>query len=435
MESLFTYLQDVIYTSLALFWEQESKYASVESIPLPELQKLSVLTGDVKISSDELIIVLLALAPHIAPQLLDIFFVNNKTYDRPYTEFGGWKGGSHGGFLPTGETAAFLLSSSSLEKRQQVMELLGKEHWFYKKNILRLEGQGEGEPFFSGKLSVTDEALAKLLSNGKYHPDYSISFPAKRITTPLEWKDLVLPYHLTEEVENILFWLKHQQDIRQKWKLDKRIKTGYRCLFYGPPGTGKTLTASLIGKHSCMDIYRVDLSMIVSKYIGETEKNLAKVFDHAEHQSWILFFDEADALFGQRTENQTSNDRHANQEVAYLLQRIEDFSGMVILATNLKDSIDEAFFRRFQSALYFPMPDQQLRYQLWKKMLPPEWLAADQDRILDEVATYALSGGSMLNIIQSCAIALYRQNRQNLGTEIFREAIHKELLKEGSITT
>ncbi len=105
-----------------------------------------------------------------------------------------------------------------------------------------------------------------------------------------------------------------------------------------------------------MDVYRIDLSMIVSKYIGETEKNLARVFDLAENRNWILFFDEADALFGKRTSTNTSNDRHANQEVAYLLQRIEDFPGIIILATNLRSNIDEAFSRRFQSVVYFPMP-------------------------------------------------------------------------------
>ena len=115
-----------------------------------------------------------------------------------------------------------------------------------------------------------------------------------------------------------------------------------------------------------MDEFRIDHYMIVSKYIGETEKNLANVFDQAENRNWILFFDEADALFGKRASTNTSNDRHSNQEIAYLLQRIEDFPGTVVLATNLKSNIDEAFSRRFQSIIYFPMPDQDLREVLWR---------------------------------------------------------------------
>ena len=120
----------------------------------------------------------------------------------------------------------------------------------------------------------------------------------------------------------------------------------------------------MIGQKNGIDVYRIDLSMIVSKYIGETEKNLANVFDQAENRNWILFFDEADALFGKRTSTNTSNDRHSNQEIAYLLQRIEDFPGTVVLATNLKSNIDEAFSRRLQSIIYFPIPDQDLSEEL-----------------------------------------------------------------------
>lgn len=384
------------------------------------------------ISFEEKTIFILSLIPHISPQTLDIFFTLNKDLDRPYTEFGGWKGTSHSGFIPTGETAAFLLSVGQPEKREEVIRILSKDHWFYKENILRCEGQGEGEPFLSGMLRVSDEVLAKV-HGIPYEPEYNSNFPAKKITTPLDWEDLVLPYNIREELDDIIRWLQYQQQIKDQWQLDKLIKPGYRCLFYGPPGTGKTLTATLLGKQNKMDVYRVDLSMIVSKYIGETEKNLAKVFDKAQHHNWILFFDEADALFGQRTETQSSNDRHANQEVAYLLQRIEDFPGMVILATNLKENIDDAFFRRFQSALYFPMPDERLRYQLWENMIPEGWLPEPKEEFLYQAAEYKLSGGSMVNIIQTCAIKLYGSGEKKLTKEIFKYAVSRELQKEGKI--
>ena len=126
-------------------------------------------------------------------------------------------------------------------------------------------------------------------------------------------------------------------------------------LFSGAPGTGKKTLASLIGQQSGKEVYRIDLSMVVSKYIGETEKNLSKVFDAAEHKNWILFFDEADALFGKRTNVRDAHDKYANQEVAYLLQRIENYNGLVILATNMKSNIDEAFTRRFQTIINFPL--------------------------------------------------------------------------------
>jgi len=126
-------------------------------------------------------------------------------------------------------------------------------------------------------------------------------------------------------------------------------------LFIGAPGTGKKILASLIGQQSGKEVYRIDLSMVVSKYIGETEKNLSKIFDAAEHKNWILFFDEADALFGKRTNVRDAHDKYANQEVAYLLQKIENYNGLVLLATNMKNNIDEAFTRRLQSIIHFPL--------------------------------------------------------------------------------
>lgn len=425
------YFPSFLHTAFSLYFQQESKHTNLREIPL-DGDELSKLTKQ-ELTWEETIVLLLAIMPHVNPQTLDLFFIQNKELDRPYTEFGGWKGTSHNGFLPTGETAAFLLGIENPASRSLVMQLFSKEHWFYKENILRLEAQGEGEPFLSGKLTVSEEFLAKLLNNGDFRQDYSADFPAKRMETQLEWKDLVVSYHLQEDLENISLWLQNEQEIRSRWNLNKYIKPGYRCLFYGPPGTGKTLAASLLGKKHGMDVYRIDLSMIVSKYIGETEKNLAKIFDRAEHQNWILFFDEADALFGKRSETNSSNDRHANQEVAYLLQRIEDFPGMVVLATNLKDNLDEAFFRRFQSVLYFPMPDQEARLQLWKKMLPDEWLQQDQEELLHVASEAELSGGSMINIIQYCALQLYDKEKPVLHLEILQRGIKKEQEKEGAI--
>lgn len=145
----------------------------------------------------------------------------------------------------------------------------------------------------------------------------------------------------------------------------------------------------------------------------------------------ILFFDEADALFGKRTSTNTSNDRHSNQEIAYLLQRIEDFPGTVVLATNLKSNIDEAFSRRFQSIIYFPMPDQDLREELWRRMLPSSWLPADADKMIRMAATYELSGGSISNVIRRCALRLLKQDTPRLDSDILSMAIRRELNKEG----
>src|SRR4029077_7397773 len=158
------------------------------------------------------------------------------------------------------------------------------------------------------------------------------------------------------ELDEIKQWVLHGSTLLHGWNMRHKLQPGFTSLFYGHPGTGKTLSACLLGKHCGCDVYKIDLSLIVSKYIGETEKNLGRIFDVAEHKGWILFFDEADALFGKRTRVSDSHDRFANQEISFLLQRIEEFDGVVILASNIKENIDDAFVRRFHSVVHFPMP-------------------------------------------------------------------------------
>ena len=161
MTTLIQYFQTLLHTAFALYFGQESEYKSLEEISFPESNELEKWAGK-ELSWEEKIVLLLALMPHVSPQSLDLFFILNKNLDRPYTEFGGWKGTSHTGFLPTGETAAFLLALNSEEKRKVVVNLFDQSHWFYKENVVRLEGQGGGEPYLSGKLCVSDEFLAKV---------------------------------------------------------------------------------------------------------------------------------------------------------------------------------------------------------------------------------------------------------------------------------
>lgn len=419
----------VLTTAIQLYFRQGCEYSSIEEVYPPSDDWMERMTEQHDIRFEERVVVMLALMPHICPQALDIFFVQNKDFDRQYTEFGGWKGLSHGGFLPTGETASFILAGDDVERRGDMLRLFGREHWFYRKDILRLEGAGEGEPLLSGQLRVSEGFLSRVLLGEEYKPDYSTGFPAKRIITELEWDDLVLDYQVAAELDEINTWIASHTTVMEDWGLSRYLKAGYRALFYGPPGTGKTLAATLLGKKNGMDVYRVDLSMIVSKYIGETEKNLARVFDMAENRNWILFFDEADALFGKRTSTNTSNDRHANQEVAYLLQRIEDFPGTVILATNLRSNIDEAFSRRFQSVVYFPMPDEELRCKLWRNMLPKKWLGEQSEELITLAAETELSGGSITNVVRRCAIQLLMSGHETLDKQTLKEALQKEKAK------
>ncbi|HNW51209.1 MAG TPA: ATP-binding protein [Prolixibacteraceae bacterium] len=433
LEQPIDWFSAVIETAIQLYFQQECPVSSIEELGIPEEDYFGEFIAGEALSLSERIVLMLAIVPHIRPQLLDTFFIQNKNLDRPFTEFGGWKGNTHGGFLPTGETASFIYAGLDIGKRIELIKLFDPEHRFARQNILRIEKTENGEPFLSGVLQLYPEFLT-LITTGQVHkPDYSILFPAKRITTLLEWDDLVLPYQTLSTLDDINTWIQHSEQITSDSQLRRYITPGYRALFYGPPGTGKTLTASLIGKKNNRDVYRIDLSMLVSKYIGETEKNLANVFDRASNKEWILFFDEADALFGKRTQTNTSNDRYANQEVAYLLQRIEDFPGIVLLATNLKTNLDDAFLRRFQSSVSFPMPDPQQRLQLWENMLPDRWLNRSNANLKKIADDYELAGGSIANIIRYTALKLIQKNSNTIDHEQLLEGIRKELSKDGKI--
>lgn len=381
----------------------------------------------------ERLVLLLALAPHLKPALLDPLFVKNALYERGYSEFGGLAGQQHGGFLPTGETALFLLSGDDLALRMHYAAFFDEAHYFRRHNILYLDGAPGREPVLSGALHLTQECLAYFLeADHAYRPKFGAQFPAKRIETPLTWDDLVLDPYSLEELAEIITWLEHHQTILQEWQLARLLKPGYRALFYGPPGTGKTMTAALLGKLTNREVYRIDLSQVVSKYIGETEKNLAGIFDRAENSRWILFFDEADALFGKRTATKDAKDRYANQEIAYLLQRIEDFPGVVILATNLKANVDDAFARRFQSMIYFPMPNAEQRLRLWQKAFLDQKLQLAPDIDWQDIARqHEIAGGGIINVLRYCALAAVRRNPPEVTRQDVLRGIKKELEKEG----
>ncbi len=384
-----------------------------------------------KLGYKERLAIMVALMPHLRPHLLDIFYTKNSQFDRIFTEFGGFTGKRHSGFLPTGETLHFLLNKGALSKRFEIVEMLGFDGVLTQKDILRLERAEACEPLLSGALVVTDEFIHYLNTGFRRPPQTSELFPAKLVTTDLDWRDLVLDIDVLNEIELIQQWIENEKELTKCEAFRKHIKPGFRALFYGPPGTGKTLTACLLGKTTGLDVYRIDLSLTVSKYIGETEKNLSRIFDYAQKRNWILFFDEADALFGKRTPTSSSNDRYANQEVSYLLQRVEDFPGTIILASNLKSNIDEAFARRFQSMIYFPMPTSEQRMLLWKQFFSGQ-IQPDSSVDLATIAEkYEMAGGSAKNVFQYCALrAMQRQSATVLPNDI-HVGIQREFQKYG----
>ncbi|WP_423737465.1 ATP-binding protein [Chitinophaga caseinilytica] len=384
-----------------------------------------------ELASEELLLLACALAPGVVAGFFDNIVQSYLPQGGEFPEFGGMKGNHHRGTLPTGETAMFLLAGNDAGLRLRLLPLFGDGSYLFRSRILSLEPVRAGEPALSGRL-MADPEYAEVFMTGRIaRPKLSMQFPAEYIETLLEWDDLVLPDGVRSQIRELESWITHQGALMQDWNMGRKLKPGYRALFYGPPGTGKTLTATLLGKYTGRDVYRVDLSSVVSKYIGETEKNLSALFDKAEDKSWILFFDEADALFGKRTGVRDAHDKYANQEVSYLLQRIESHAGLTILASNFKNNMDDAFIRRFNSIIYFPPPRAEDRLLLWKKAFPAA-AKLQKDVDLKAIAEqFELTGSHILNVVQYvCLQALDRGSPQVGHADVLR-GVKRELEKEG----
>ncbi|MEI2455322.1 MULTISPECIES: ATP-binding protein [Lysobacter] len=391
------------------------------------------LVREQRLDSESQALLLLALAPLVRSDFLDRLVQNLAPGAGDYPLLGGIRGKQHRGFLPTGDTALFVMAGDDLGERLRWQKLLGGDHPLIQRRIVYLEESVDGDPPMSGRLLV-DEETADRIINGKPRPPRSSSkFPAQKLSTDMEWDDLVLQPRTLAEIRDLETWVRHGQVLLDDWQMRRKLRPGCRALFHGPPGTGKTVTAMLLGKVTGREVYRVDLSMVVSKYIGETEKNLAGLFDRAERKDWILFFDEADALFGKRTQVRDAHDRYANQEVSFLLQRIETFEGLAILASNLAGNVDEAFARRFEHIVNFPMPRQGERLLIWQKGLPP---AASLEPGIDlaRIATrYELSGGMIMNVIRYVSMQAISRDERVLRLQDFLDGIRREYAKENKL--
>jgi AAA+ superfamily predicted ATPase len=428
------WLQNVINQVITSYLVQEGHENSWLDIEPPDLNgqnaPYATTVNDWELDTFGRLALILAIAPHLRPEALDIFFGKNQIYDRGFSEFGGLTNKSHSGFLPTGQTYCFLVTATNPELRPEVMQVINNDSVLMREQVLVL-GETEAQvPRLSGILGIAPGWLQFFTGGEKPGAEHSDDFPARRITSPLNWEDVVLDELVLEQVNELTTWLQHGQTLMKEWGLEKKIKPGYRALFYGPPGTGKTLVATLLGKTSGRDVYCVDLSMMVSKYIGETEKNLSKLFETARHRQWILFFDEADALFGKRTAANSSNDRHANQQTAHLLQLIEDFPGVVILASNLRSNMDEAFTRRFQSIIQFNMPSAEERLQLWENAFAGTCALSPEIDLTAISRDYELSGGAIINVLRYCAMSAIKHNSREVSKHELLAGLKREFKKE-----
>lgn len=438
LKNAITFLEKLIEVRLRTFLEKEDANPQLAKIPLPKFKddgsEFWSFLKDQKMTMEELVILMLALIPHLNPSFLGNIISSKLSKNNDFPEIGGVKSSDQRYFLPTGETVLFLLAGDDLFQKSRIHHLFSSEHFFSKKGILHLESVKFGTPKTTGRLILDEEYVELFILGKKNLPKLSIDFPAQHLTTELEWDDLILPPKTMEEINEIKDWVENNSTLMNDWGMSKKLKRGYRALFHGSSGTGKTMTATLLGKETGLDVFRIDLSMVVSKYIGETEKNLSSLFTKAENKNWILFFDEADALFGKRTSVRDAHDKYANQEVSYLLQRIENHPGLIILASNFKGNMDAAFTRRFQSFILFTIPTARDRFKIWQNAFPKK-AKLDKNIDLREIAErFELSGSSIMNVVQyACLKTLARKSNLIKNQDILL-GIRKEFSKEGKIS-
>jgi SpoVK/Ycf46/Vps4 family AAA+-type ATPase len=249
-------------------------------------------------------------------------------------------------------------------------------------------------------LQLTEPTVNDLASAARSQCGHELANLASKIVPRYGWRDIVLPDDQFEHLQEICRQAEYRHVVYGSWGFDRKLSLGkgLNVLFSGPPGTGKTMAAEVLSYELQLDLYRIDLSQVINKYIGETEKNLDRIFTAAENSNAILFFDEADALFGKRSEVRDSHDRYANIEISYLLQKMEEYQGISILATNLKQNLDEAFMRRLQAIVEFPFPDEEYRRRIWEQVFPKEAPLAEDVRFDVLAKEVRLAGGNIKNM-------------------------------------
>lgn len=273
-----------------------------------------------------------------------------------------------------------------------------------------------------------------LLQAARAQSGHELGRLAPKVLLVHTWNDLVLPDATLRQVRDTAAAIKFRHVVYSKWKFGQRlaVSRGLKILFAGASGTGKTMTAAVVARDLGLDLYKIDLSAVVSKFIGETEKNLDRIFRAAQSSNSILFFDEADALFGKRSEVNDAHDRYANIEVAYLLQKMEEHDGAVILASNLSRNIDQAFSRRMHYVVEFPLPAELQRVQLWRGMFPPEAPLADDVDFPFLARQFAISGGDIKNVVLAAAF-LAAQDGQRITMRHLIDAMRQQSIKRGKV--
>ncbi|MDX2303204.1 MAG: AAA family ATPase [Microscillaceae bacterium] len=403
-----TYQGDTPYENLirSLIFEAHKKYSDESALYVHVAERMTLI---------------LALMPYINPEGLD--YLRELESASGHT-VNSTQGVQQSAFIPSAETVLYILAGRNLTLRLLCQSIYFSDHSFAKKDILYLEDTPSGIPKFRGALTISPEYLHLLVKGEEYAPELSTDFPAQRLHTDQSWEDLVVPLETHLKIQELLEWIRHYDQLLENEHFSKERK-GYRCLLVGEPGTGKTMLGRLLSKETNKPVYRISLDKIVSKYVGETTKNIARVFKAARNRNWILFCDEGDALFSKRSANVNSaQDTYVNQDIAYLLQEIEDFPGIILVATNYSNNMDKAFQRRFDTRIEFGKPDYSDIITLWEKALAPFSISREIDlSFIAKEQRGQITGAQIAKVKHYLGIQAVKKKSWALSLEDFCEGL------------
>ena len=420
LNTVILWLKDII-DQRSVEIESNNKSQSVASIsPLPKPEETSpfaAITTQYELAETGYILLALAISPHYFPEVFEriLQMRDEKGFLKPH--FGGQYNAVTNQFTPTYFTALFLLSGNNLSLRGKYVAVLQKAHPLLQQQILyQGQLQNEEQQFMQSVIELDSSYYDYFTKGIPPRLDHGQHFAATLNASKLIKEDVILEETVAAQIKPID---NYAQIIDSDFfnSTPHKFKKGFIALFYGSPGTGKTLLASILANSYGLDMYHVDLSNVVSRYVGEAEKKLEIIFNRLQGKNCMLFFDEADALFGKRSEVKEAHDRYANQEVSYLLQRIEKFDGLVVLASNFKNNMDDAFLRRMDVTVNVIRPKEKSREALWNHYLPSN-LTYESDQLLAYlVKEFAYTGANIRNVMKNVAIAMASENKTTISYE------------------
>ncbi len=405
-----------------------------EFLPLPPLKPGTAyekLVSENGLTDTDRVMLNLAFASMFKPSVLIPFMLLFKNPEKQM-HFCGIVKEESGRFYPTVRTAIFLLAGEDEELIDYYLCLFNSRHKLFTSNILLSHPTHENTNFLEHELLFNEQFLSAILHGNAPSLDGDSHFPVRRGKHTHTMKDVVLDEKTIIELEKLR---RFARNMKKLWSLPngQKYRQNFIGIFSGDPGTGKSHTAEAIGNELHLPVYKVNFAQLVSKYIGETEKNLERVFDRFSGQPSILFFDEAESIFSKRIEVKDSHDKHANNEQSFLLQKIEEYNGIVILATNvqnLSQYFDKAFQRRIRQIVAFNFPEYPERILLWKNALNEPFKY--EDGLVDRLAKdYQFSGGGIYNIISEGVIEALDRNMETITFKILEQAIADEFKKTG----